>query len=79
MGSLYCAGLQNFDFSSAPEYSVIWCQWVLGHLTQEHLVQFFIRAARGLKPGAVPVTFNNFNLVDIYGTFFHEYKEFLFY
>ena len=34
IGSLYCVGLQNFDFSSAPQYSVIWCQWVLGHLTK---------------------------------------------
>ena len=34
IGSLYCAGLQNFDFSSAPVYNVIWCQWVLGHLTK---------------------------------------------
>jgi len=59
VGSLYCAGLQNFDFSSAPEYSVIWCQWVLGHLTQEHLVQFFIRAARGLKPGGFIVVKEN--------------------
>ena len=39
---LFCCGLQNF----LPEnsyYDVIWCQWVLGHLTDAHLVQFFER------------------------------------
>ena len=37
VGTLYCAGLQNFQFK--PEtYDVIWCQWVLGHLTDDHLV-----------------------------------------
>ena len=75
VGTLYCAGLQNFSFPSAA-YNVVgasgtvlyctvlllyctvlyctvqvWCQWVLGHLTEEHLVQFFQRAAGGLVQG----------------------------
>ena len=37
VGSLYCSGLQNFNFSPAS-YDVVWCQWVLGHLTDDHLV-----------------------------------------
>lgn len=45
VGSLYCSGLQNFDF--VPEtYDVIWCQWVLGHLTDEHLEAFFVRCIK---------------------------------
>uniref|UniRef100_A0A069DQY0 Alpha N-terminal protein methyltransferase 1 n=1 Tax=Panstrongylus megistus TaxID=65343 RepID=A0A069DQY0_9HEMI len=38
LGKLYCTGLQSF----IPEYKydVIWCQWVLGHLTNEDLVKF---------------------------------------
>ena len=50
VGSLFCAGLQNFNFDCAC-YNVIWCQWVLGHLTDQHLVRFFVRAVRGLVPG----------------------------
>ena len=44
VGKLYCCGLQNFT----PEpgaYDVIWCQWVLGHLTDDHFVSFFKRCA----------------------------------
>jgi hypothetical protein len=37
VGTLYCAGLQHFEFTPLT-YDVIWCQWVLGHLTDEHLV-----------------------------------------
>ena len=62
VGSLFCSGLQNFDF--VPEtYDVIWCQvsslclyldlktishpqWVLGHLTDEHLEAFFVRCIK---------------------------------
>ncbi|KAK9511257.1 hypothetical protein O3M35_005847 [Rhynocoris fuscipes] len=38
LGKLYCTGLQSF----VPEekYDVIWCQWVLGHLTDEDLIKF---------------------------------------
>ncbi|ESO08956.1 hypothetical protein HELRODRAFT_185381 [Helobdella robusta] len=35
-----CSGLQ--DFQPEPyKYDVIWCQWVLGHLTDDDLVSFF--------------------------------------
>jgi len=58
VGSLYCAGLQNFDFTPSS-YNVIWCQWVLGHLTEEHLIDFFVRAAKGLVPGGLIVVKEN--------------------
>lgn len=35
-------GLQNFQPLS-QNYDVIWIQWVVGHLTDEHLVQFLER------------------------------------
>jgi len=58
VGNLYCSGLQNFDF--VPEtYDVIWCQWVLGHLTEEHLRDFFVRCIKGLKPGGFLVVKEN--------------------
>ena len=42
-GQLICSGLQDFTPSDGA-YDVIWCQWVLGHLTDEDLVAFFKRA-----------------------------------
>nr|ACO14590.1 Phosphoethanolamine N-methyltransferase [Caligus clemensi] len=53
-----CSGLQDFT----PEentYDVIWCQWVLGHLTNEDLVQFFRRCKKGLKPNGLIVVKEN--------------------
>ena len=58
VGTLYCAGLQNFSFTPG-QYNVIWCQWVLGHLTDDHLVQFFSRASQGLKLGGYIVVKEN--------------------
>jgi len=49
VGTLFCAGLQNFKFQPQT-YDVIWCQWVLGHLTDSHLVDFFKRSSSALKP-----------------------------
>ena len=38
----FCCGLQNF--TPKPEtYDLIWCQWVLGQLTDPHLIQFLER------------------------------------
>jgi len=58
VGQLFCAGLQNFDFLPAT-YDVIWCQWVLGHLTDDHLVEFFVRCVKGLKTGGFLVVKEN--------------------
>ncbi|KAJ1975897.1 hypothetical protein H4R34_004170 [Dimargaris verticillata] len=49
IGDVFVQGLQTFD--PAPgRYDVIWCQWVLSHLTDEDLVAFFKRCQTGLKP-----------------------------
>lgn len=49
---LICRGLQVF--TPQPEhYDVIWCQWVLGHLTDEHLVHFLKRCKTGLTDNGI--------------------------
>ncbi|KAJ1980147.1 hypothetical protein H4R35_001235 [Dimargaris xerosporica] len=48
IGNVFVQGLQTFD--PAPgRYDAIWCQWVLGHLTDEDLVAFFKRCQIGMK------------------------------
>ncbi|XP_063233910.1 N-terminal Xaa-Pro-Lys N-methyltransferase 1-B isoform X1 [Bacillus rossius redtenbacheri] len=58
LGELYGCGLQDF----VPEegrYDVIWTQWVLGHLTDDHLIQFFKACIGGLRSGGVVVVKEN--------------------
>ena len=57
-GTLYCCGLQNF-IAQECHYDVIWCQWVLGHLTDAHLIEFFKRCLNGLKPNGFIVVKEN--------------------
>ncbi|XP_033643250.1 N-terminal Xaa-Pro-Lys N-methyltransferase 1-like [Asterias rubens] len=52
IGKYICCGLQEF-VPQAKHYDVIWCQWVLGHLTDKHLVDFFKRCKEGLRDGGV--------------------------
>ncbi|KAF6126134.1 N-terminal Xaa-Pro-Lys N-methyltransferase 1 [Phyllostomus discolor] len=54
----FCCGLQ--DFSPEPEsYDVIWIQWVIGHLTDQHLAEFLRRCKRGLRPNGIIVIKDN--------------------
>ncbi|XP_054996838.1 N-terminal Xaa-Pro-Lys N-methyltransferase 1 [Sorex araneus] len=54
----FCCGLQ--DFSPEPgAYDVIWIQWVIGHLTDQHLVEFLQRCQRGLRPNGLVVIKDN--------------------
>ncbi|KAK8744171.1 hypothetical protein OTU49_001030 [Cherax quadricarinatus] len=58
IGEFLCQGLQHF--SPRPNtYDVVWCQWVLGHLTDADLEDFFRRMAYGLKPCGVIVVKEN--------------------
>ncbi|KAH8261392.1 hypothetical protein KR044_008303, partial [Drosophila immigrans] len=50
LGEIYNVGLQ--EFSPSHKYDLIWCQWVLGHLTDRDLVAFFRRMRVSLEPGA---------------------------
>ena len=54
-----CCGLQNFT-PELGRYDVIWCQWVLGHLTDEDLVDFFKRCQKGLAVNGIVVVKENF-------------------
>ncbi|KAM3825705.1 N-terminal Xaa-Pro-Lys N-methyltransferase 1 isoform 1-T2 [Vipera latastei] len=54
----FCCGLQ--DFSPEPNtYDVIWIQWVIGHLTDEHLLSFLQRCRLGLCPNGIIVIKDN--------------------
>lgn len=42
------------DFAPEPNsYDAIWIQWVLGHLHDHDVIQFYRRCAKGLRPGGV--------------------------
>lgn len=58
VGTFYCAGLQNFKFSKGV-YDVIWFQWVLGQLTDDHLVDVLERATKALKKNGIIVVKEN--------------------
>ncbi|PSN53220.1 hypothetical protein C0J52_07994 [Blattella germanica] len=63
IGNLICNGLQ--DFKPEPKsYDVIWCQWVLGHLTDEDFVTFFNCCKKGLKPNGIIVVKENLTSSD---------------
>lgn len=53
-----CQGLQDFT-PEEGRYTVIWVQWVLGHLNDDDLVAFFERCKRGLRPGGYIVVKEN--------------------
>ncbi|XP_005104961.1 N-terminal Xaa-Pro-Lys N-methyltransferase 1-A [Aplysia californica] len=56
--NIFCSGLQ--DFTPAEQgYDLIWCQWVLGHLEDDHLVKFFQRCQKGLREGGVLIVKEN--------------------
>ncbi|KAJ3605991.1 hypothetical protein NHX12_028034 [Muraenolepis orangiensis] len=58
VGHYFCTGLQDF----VPEqgrYDVIWIQWVIGHLTDAHLVKFLGRCQSALRPGGLVVIKDN--------------------
>lgn len=42
LGEFYSVGLQEFTPEN-NKYDIIWCQWVLGHLKDDHLVNFLQR------------------------------------
>lgn len=42
-----CSSLHEF-VAERGRYDAVWCQWVLGHLTDDDLVQFFRRCKDGL-------------------------------
>nr|CAG4642080.1 EOG090X0EJQ [Eurycercus lamellatus] len=57
-GEFFHSGLQNFT-PKQEMYDIIWVQWVLGHLTDEDLVNFLKRCQSGLKPNGFIVIKEN--------------------
>jgi protein N-terminal methyltransferase len=58
-----CSGLQ--DFSPDPcHYDLIWCQWVVCHLTDDHLIAFLKRCQTGLAPNGIIVMKENVSISD---------------
>ncbi|KAJ2230789.1 hypothetical protein H4R99_006247 [Coemansia sp. RSA 1722] len=49
---MFPVGLQQF-VPAKGRYDVIWCQWVLSHLTDEDLAAFLKRCIDGLAPGGI--------------------------
>ncbi|GAB0093899.1 Alpha N-terminal protein methyltransferase 1 [Sergentomyia squamirostris] len=58
LGEIYTEGLQDFT-PQEGRYDVIWTQWVLGHLTDDDLVEFWRRCIRGLARHGVIVMKEN--------------------
>ncbi|XP_063983861.1 N-terminal Xaa-Pro-Lys N-methyltransferase 1 [Diachasmimorpha longicaudata] len=58
IGEYYPVGLQDF-VPETGKYDVIWCQWVLGHLPDNDLVDFFHRCIKGLKKNGVLIVKEN--------------------
>lgn len=59
LGEIFNKGLQEFD-QNANKYDVVWSQWVLGHLTDEDLVNFFKRISTMLEKNGIFVIKENF-------------------
>ena len=58
----FCSGLQDWTppcSSSSNGYTIIWIQWVLCYLTDEDIVSFLQRCAKGLVDGGVIVLKEN--------------------
>ncbi|XP_054612692.1 N-terminal Xaa-Pro-Lys N-methyltransferase 1 isoform X1 [Dunckerocampus dactyliophorus] len=58
VGNYFCLGLQDF-VPEGGRYDVIWIQWVIGHLTDNHLVEFLRRCHKALRPNGLIVIKDN--------------------
>ncbi|KAK0179876.1 hypothetical protein PV327_005587 [Microctonus hyperodae] len=58
IGKFYSSGLQDF-YPDAKKYDVIWCQWVLGHLENDDLIDFFKNCTNALKDSGILIVKEN--------------------
>ncbi|CAN6638088.1 alpha N-terminal protein methyltransferase 1 [Trichomonascus vanleenenianus] len=66
VGEIYQVGMQDFT-PEEGKYWLIWCQWCVGHLSDDNLVEFFKRCIKGLQPGGwIVVKENNTKYEDDY-------------
>ncbi|XP_031629915.1 alpha N-terminal protein methyltransferase 1 [Contarinia nasturtii] len=63
IGTIYNVGLQDFT-PTENTYDIIWCQWVLGHLTDDDLCAYFKRCTSGLTKDGCIVIKENFTSTD---------------
>lgn len=63
IGTIFNMGLQDF-IPAENTYDVIWCQWVLGHLTDADLSDFFKRCTAGLAKNGCIIIKENFTSTD---------------
>lgn len=59
LGEIYNIGLQDFS-DTGTRYDVIWVQWVLGHLTDDDLLAFFVRISLMLNKNGMIIVKENF-------------------
>lgn len=62
LGTVYKIGLQHFK--PQKKYDVVWCQWVLGHLTDYDLIAFLERCSEALAQNGVIVIKENIATTD---------------
>ena len=54
----HAVGLQDF-YPQTDRYSLIWCQWVLAHLNDKDLLEFFAKSKKALKEKGLIVAKEN--------------------
>lgn len=59
IGYCFCNYIHKFKPYEKIKYDLIWCQWVTGHLTDDHFVDFLKLAKLLLKPNGVIVIKDN--------------------
>lgn len=57
--NLYCKGMQDFEFEKDRTYDLIWVQWVTGHLTDQHFIEFFKKCQQALTTTGIIVMKEN--------------------
>ncbi|XP_026492374.2 alpha N-terminal protein methyltransferase 1-like [Vanessa tameamea] len=62
LGTLYQIGLHHFK--PQKQYDVVWCQWVLGHLSDYDLINFLERCSNNLARRGVIVVKENISPSD---------------
>lgn len=64
VGNFIPVGLQNFQ-PETNKYDIVWIQWVLGHLTDAHCIQFFTNCIRSLKVNGMIIVKENITSSEI--------------
>ncbi|XP_076269673.1 N-terminal methyltransferase [Rhynchophorus ferrugineus] len=64
IGQMIPIGLQNFE-PEPNKYNLVWIQWVLGHLTDDHLVRFFNICQKSLKQNGIIIVKENVTSLNI--------------